>query len=300
MIFFLLLPVIGFGQSYFEQHFGATAGIVVDIGTHQSKIGISLNAFYTDYFFQVNLSSSNYFCPTGLGKRSNYFESRNAVGLLLLAGKKDMLVDFQLDGLNHQTPYRFAMGYNYIWYADNRGTSQFSGGFGLHLRNISIYHENDVFAGTAKDRFRSGHFYVTYRNKEFKLGTGIKLWTGETAEAKRQNGDPNKSPNGYKILEDLPYGKTSHGIAYASFTYQLPYLQNIQLRLGLDSEQIRHIVQNRLIHDLMIMPGLRKLFKYSTPHYPRLDDNGQAVFDKGMKRKDKYFMQFGLNDVWSY
>lgn len=271
----------------------------MNIGTHQTDFGLNVKLYYTDYFFQVNTSSSFYIYGHNLGQRRKMLETRNAVGLILMAGKKEMPIDFQLDGLNHQTAYNFAMGYNFIFYNDNKGTSQTSGGIALHLKHVSIYHENDVFAGGAKDRFRTAHLYLSYRNKEYKLGTGVRLWTGETAGAWRQNVDNEDMPNGCKILEDLPYGNTSHGIAYASFIYQLPYQQDIHLRLGADSEQIRHIVQNKMIHDLWILPGIRKLFKHTTPHYPRLDENGCPVFNKEDARKDKFYMQFGMNENWS-
>ena len=299
LIILIFLPSLVFGQNYFKDHFGATAGVVLDFGTHINAVGLNLKGYYTDYFFQANASTTFTLSANGYGDRKRFWESKNAVGLVLLAGKKQMDVDFQLDGLNHQTPYNLGLGYNYIWYRDNAGTSQNSGGFGIHIKNVSIYHENDVFGGKAKDRFRTGHFYVTYRDDDYKFGIGINLWTGETAHARWEKIHLDKAPNGFKILEDLPYGKTSHGILYGSFIYNLPYRQDIHLKVGMDSENIRHGVQNRLIHDLFFLPKFTKLINRVTPHYPRLDENGCPVFNKDDVRPPKIFFQFGMNENWS-
>jgi len=297
LIFLLVYPFTLKGQNYFKDHFGGSAGVVINLGSHANTVGLNLNAFYTDYFFQVNAGTTVSFYKNSLGNRTNFWETRNALGLVLLGGKKEMHADFQLDGLNHQTEYNLGIGYNYIWYFDNTGSSQRSGGFGLHIKNISVYHENDVFAGQGKDRFRTGLFYASYRQDDFKFGTGFKLWTGESKGARWEKIHSEKSPNGFKILEDLPFGKTSHGIVYGAFIYNLPYGQNIHLNLGVDSEHVRHAIQNRLIHDMVFLPID---LKHTTPHYPRLDENGCPVFDKADVRDLKFYMQFGMNENWSY
>ena len=291
------LPMTLFGQDYFKNHLGGTIGLSVNFGSHINGVGINLKGYYTDYFAQINATSTFYFYGNHYGGRKNFFESRHAIGLILLAGKKEMDVDFQLDGLNHQTPYNYGLGYNFILYYDNAGTSQRSGGIGIHMKNASLYHENDVFGGQAKDRFRTGHFYATYRYNDFKFGLGLNLWTGETANSTWQKVPSDKCPSGFRILEDLPYGKTSHGIAYGSVIYNLPYGQIAHLRLGVDSEQIRHGIQNRLIHDLMLLP---KKITRNTPHYPRLGDDGCPVFNRDDIRPSLLYMQFGLNNGWSY
>lgn len=296
LIFSLLLAYSVKAQSYFQEHFGGTAGIVFNLGSHTNSVGLNLRGYHTDFFYQVNAGSTFYFYKKGLGKRINYWESRNSLGLVLLAGKKEMTRDFQLDGLNHQTNYNLGAGYNYLWYFDNIGTSQRSGGFGFHVKNISVYHENDVFGGQGKDRYRTAHFYASYRSDEFKVGAGFNLWTGETKGARWEKMTSKKAPNGFKILENLPYGKTSHGIAYGAFVYNLPYGQDVHLRLGVDSDNIRHAIQNRLIHDMIFMPIK---MKNTTPHYPRLDEFGCPVFDKEGVRDLKFYMQFGMNENWS-
>lgn len=298
-LFVLLLPGVLRSQNYFSTHFGATAGLSIHFGTHVNGVGVRLNAYYADYFFQVNASSTLKFQFNSYGQRSHFWENRNALGLLFVGGKRDANTQFVLDGLNHQRGHNFALGYNYVIYVDNVGTSQASGGMALHLKNFSLYHENDFFAGNAKDRFRTAHFMAAYQGEFYRIGTGINLWTGETRGARIENISARKSPNGFKVLEDLPYGKTSHGLVYVSFQGALPYGQHVFMRIGMDSEHARHAIQNRLIHDLAFIPGLSKRMKHTTPHYPRLDENGCPVFTKEGVRKNKIYLAFGLNDIWT-
>ena len=296
VVIFFLLPLLCTSQGYFKDHFGGTIGLITNIGSHNRSVGVTINGYWTDYFVQINASSSIQFYSLSYGKRRNFWESRNAIGAILLAGKKERTPEFQLDGLNHNTTYNFGVGYNYVAYFNNSGTSQFSGGFAAHIKHLGIYHENDVFGGQAKDRFRTGHVLVTYQYRDYKFGLGVNLWTGETAHSNWQKINSDKMPNGFRILEELPYGKTSHGIVYTSFTYNLPYGQDAFLRIGADSENIRHAIQNRLMHDLLFIP---KKLKRTTPHYPRLDKNGCPVFNKEDARPISYYFQFGTNINWS-
>lgn len=296
-ILILLIPFLSKGQNYFREHFGGSIGIVFSVGTHVNNIGVSTNFYYTDYFFQVNATNTFTLIHQSYGGRKRFWENRSAAGVILLTGKQNTPVDFMIDGLNHQTNYDLGAGFNYIWYFDNQRTSQRSGAFVAHIKSFSIAHENDVFGGLRKDRFRTAHLRLNYRYQDFRFGLGVNLWTGETANSRWEHIHLDKCPNGFRILEDLPYGKTSHGILYASVRYRLPYGQNVQMRLGTDSEGIRHGFQNRLIHDLIFLP---KKIERTTPHYPRLDKYGCPVFEKEGTRKNKLFLQFGTNENASY
>lgn len=299
LTFFLLCPSLLFSQNYFAAHFGAQLGLSLNIGSHVNSIGIRAQGYYSESFFQVNGGTHFTFYTRAYGDRRKFIENRSVLGLVLMGGKQEMPIDFMFDGLNHQRAYNLAIGYNYIFYRDNAGTSQNSGAFALHIKQFSIYHENDFFAGLSGDRFRTAHFFVSYRSDFYRVGAGINLWTGETAGARRDNTVSKKTPNGFKILEDLPFGKTSHGLLYASFQGALPYGQFVSMRLGLDSEHVRHAIQNRLIHDLAFIPGLSKRTKRSTPHYPRLDENGCPVFTRDGVRKNRIYLQFGSNNDWA-
>ena len=293
--FLIFISSYHFCQSNQDFTIGFQAGIVLDFGSHENEIGIECNAFGIYKFAQINAGSRLSFVLNSLGSRKQFRENRTNLGILLLGGKKETVPDTYFAGLIQNSKFNNALGYNYIWYFDNAGTSQQSGAFALTVKNTTVFFENDVFGGQAKDRFRTGHLQFSYRTALARYSLGLNLWTGETNGAPRLK--PNEHcPNGYKNLTTLPFGKTSHGVIYFGVQYQLPLKQTIHWRIGMDSEEIRHAFQNRLIHDLIFLP---KGFPRSTPHYPRLDNNGNPVFIKKEKRKDQVYFQVGTNGNWS-
>ena len=294
-LLFSLICSVTYGQSFTSSNFGASAGLLFNMGTHQRSIGLSVKGYYADYFYQLNVGSTFTFNGLNYGNRKQFVESRTFVGAVLMAGKKNAIRDFEIDGLNHQTNYNYGIAYNYLIYWDNAKTSQLSGGWGLHIKNVSVRFENDVFGGQAKDRFRTGHLVASYKTENFKFTSGLYIWTGETRGSTWIHQTMDKCPSGYRNLEDLPYGKTSHGILYGGVLFNVPYGNNVHFRAGIDSENIRHAFQNRFTHDLILLP---KKMQRNTPLYPRLDQNGCATFDKNDVRKDKLFLQFGSNDNW--
>ena len=293
LILFFFLSSYGFSQTLKLNKIGISTGFVINFGSHVNSVGLTFKSYYTDYCYQLNVGSTITWNSKSYGNRRRYWENRTYLGVALLGGIKDNSIDFQLDGLSHQSVFRNSVSFNYLWYYDNVGTSQLSGGFGLSLNKLSIYFENDVFGGQANDRFRTGHLLAAYRYKDFKIGSGIYLWTGETDGTPWKKEFSKNCPNGYKDLSNLPYGKTSHGILYGSVLYTLPFGQNSFLKMGIDSEQIRHGIQNKLIHDLIFLP---KKIERKTPHYPRLNEEGMPVFEKSKIRKSKLFYQIGANE----
>jgi len=294
-LLFLLFSASAFGQNFITNRFGGSIGLLFNIGTHQRSIGINAKIYYKDYFYQVNAGSTFTFNGLSYGNRCNFFENRTYAGAVLLAGKRGSIQDFELDGLNHQTNYNLGVSFNYLIYSDNVGTSQLSGAFGLHVKNFTLRFENDVFGGEANDRFRTGHILASYRTENFKFNSGIYIWTGETEGSPWYKIANEDCPHGFKIIEERPYGKTSHGAFYGGVLVNMPYGNSAFWKLGIDSEHIRNALQNRFTHDMIFVP---KKWQHYTPHYPRLDENGCAVFEKSLVRKDRFFMQFGLNDNW--
>ncbi len=284
------------GQFKSNPSIGFQIGAVAQFGSHINALGISGNIYYSDFFYQFNVSSQLKYNFTNLGNRTHFWENRNGLGLILLAGKKNLSPDFQFDALNHQTKFSNGLGYNYLWYFDQAGTSQRSGGWGLHLRYFSLLFENDVFGGQQKDRFRTGTMQLNYRFQDWKFFTNLNLWTGETANSHWDKNPLPKCPSGFRSLENLPYGKTSHGVFAFGFYHNFLEKQNASFKIGIDSEHIRHATQNRFAHDLLILP---KNLERNTPHYPRLNEEGIPVFEKSEVRKSKIFFQSGVNEIWS-
>jgi hypothetical protein len=295
LLIFIFLVSCCFSQSNDNIKLGFQAGIVLDFGSHENEIGFEFNAYGLYKFTQLNTGTRFSFVLNSFGGRRNFFENRSNVGLILLGGKRQVYPDNYFAGLVHNSNYNNALGYNYIWYIDNSGTSQRSGAFGLTINKTSIFFENDVFGGQVKDRFRTGHLQFSYRTDLVRYSMGMNMWTGETSGSPRMK-PTEHCPNGFKNLTNLPFGKTSHGVFYFGAQYQLPLNQTVHWRIGMDSEEIRHLFQNRLTHDLIFLP---KRFPRNTPHYPRLDENGNPTFTKNDRRKDCFYLQIGTNGNWS-
>lgn len=304
-------------QFHSDPKLGFQVGAVLNFGTHVNALGLTGSVYYTDFFYQWNVSSQLKYNFSSYGNRKMFWENRNALGLVLLGGKRDLAPDFHLDALNHQTSFSNGIAFNYLWYFDQAQTSQRSGGWGIHVNYFSMTFENDVFSGQARDKYRTGTLQANYRYGDWKFFTNLYLWTGETRNSFWNKTPLPKCPSGFRCLDSLPYGKTSHGIlsfgvsrnvsaSSASFTESVLAgtasegssisLGTATFRIGFDSEQVRHHTQNRFAHDLLLFP---KKMERNTPHYPRLDENGLPVFDKSQIRKTRFYLQGSLNEVWS-
>lgn len=297
-LFFIVVAAVSFSapaQSLRmdKPNTGLQTGVVLNIGTHELAVGIQLKGYIGFDYSQLNLGNTFLWKFYSLGNRRHFFENRASAGAVLMVGKNNSVVDFELDGLNHQTRKDFGIAFNYLIYSDNAGTSQLSGAWALHIKNVSVRLENDVFGGQARDRFRTGMLSVSYRSDWYKINAGLYIWTGETRGSFWDKSVTKGMPSGYRSLEDLPYGRTSHGIFYGGVQFLLPYGNIAHVRVGADSEHFRHFFQNRLMHDLIFLP---EKIKRNTPHYPRLDEQGYPVFEKESVRKTIYYLQFGLND----
>lgn len=292
----VLFSVVSQAQSTFSA--GIQLAAVVSIGTHHTNIGARLNAYAAVDYAQLNIGTTWRFHAIDLGGRSNFGEWRHHVGLVGLFGPSTMPVNFQLDGIYHQSKRAYSFGYMYLLWQDKVGTTQRSGAFNLGISHIDIYFENDILAGQGRDRFRTGFISVSYRNYGYRLTAASEMWTGETRGSTWDKTPGYKMPGGHRNLGNLPYGRTSHGIAFIGFQQQLfsPF-SYCDVRAGIDNDNIRHFLQNRFSHDLVFLP---KKVPRHTPHYPRLDKDGNPVFQKKLVRPSKPYFQTGLNDLNAY
>jgi hypothetical protein len=290
-------PLLSFAQQWEREHVGIQLQLLATVGSHKTSVGIKLNTYVAFDYAQLNVGTAYRFHKANLGGRMNFGEWRHHTGLVVMAGKETNPVNFNWDGALHQSKRPCSIGYSYLWYVDKVGTTQRSGTWNFGIRRVDIQFENDVFAGQGKDRFRTGNFYVSYRDEQRSAGIGFMIWTGESAHAIWNRTPMRHSPSGYRDLTPLPYGKSSHGVLYFGGQQTFAARQVASLQVGVDSEQIRHVFQNRLIHDLIIFP---KKMKRNTPHYPRLNAQGENVFSKQEKRPDVLYFQTAVNDLFLY
>lgn len=281
-----------------KENLGLKVSVIGSFGTHAQNIGIQISSYYHQSYFQLNVSNQWTISTYNLGGRKLFMQNKFSSGFVIF--DKNLTVDFQPTQwyANRQLfGSRYAIGYAYIWYQDNRNTSQRSGAFGFQLNRYFINFENDLFAGQGKDRFRTGQLQVDYFDGLNYYLMGLQLWTGETRGAEWKTDAPVKHPYGYRDLSQTPYGKTSHGIFYVGLKQHLDYENFLVYKAGLDDELVRHLFQNRLSHDLPFFP---KNWKRNTPHYPMLQDNGTPIIFEGSKRKTKPFIEIGVNSPDTY
>ncbi len=297
LFLFVLFPLLVSGQNRWKPGAGVKATILVSFGSHQNAFGFKLDAYTGNDFVQINAGITTRYFLTNLGKRTHFGEMRLSAGGVLMFGKAGNPRNMDWDGPLHQSKSDYSIGYAHYWYLDRVGTSQRSGAWNLGIRHIDLLMENDVFGGQAKDRFRTGGLVVSYRDSLYKASIGLAIWTGETAETVWDKTPLPGAPNGYRDLSSRPYGKLNHGILYGEFIHRFTGVQTAGTRLGWDSEQIRHVFQNKLSHDLVLFP--KKMIR-RTPHYPRLDENGNNVFTRKEARKPQLYFQTFLNDGLPY
>lgn len=293
----ILSSTLIYAQEWRTDHIGAQVGLSVNFGTHVRQFGIRLQAYGTYEFTQLNVGHQIHFNFHHLADRKKYISNRSSLGLVILGGKRTSIPNFIFDGLNHQTEYDHGIAYNYVWYYDNAGSSQRSGGFGLHFQELSVHIENDLFSGTGRDRFRTSYFSIHYHTGEFNLNINTQLWTGETWGTKLKNTRDSMYQVGYKDLRNTLYGNKSHGVFSVGIDYLLGYGNRIHGAIGVDHERIRHGLQNKFMHDKPFIPSR---WRDPNVNYPMLDDEGNPVHRKGKERPGRFFIQFGLNRGLTY
>jgi len=269
---------------------GAIAGITVTIGNKISNAGVFVSAWVYYDFVQFNPGARFRYHFKNLGVPGRYWEFDCYGGLIFAWGNRCETKNPFVNNVSNQTmrPYSIACSYNI--YRDGVDTNQKTGTIALQFNKISLITENDIF-GDNRDRFRTAGTSVQYRHEGTVLGMSIILWTGEKGE--RITGTDYPSRNGY--MKQGRYGGYSHGILCVQARQYLDYIQNMQLSAGIDAEQIRHVFQNKIMHDMVFLPA--RWVKDPSSHVPMLDADGNMyLFQPAQKiRKPAPFFQTAIN-----
>jgi len=107
---------------------------------------------------------------------------------------------------------------------------------------------------------------------------------------------------GYKDLSKAAWGKNSVGILcfQAERAYSVVSPQMAKVMVGIDAEQVRQILQNKIVHDMYFVP--ERWVGYKNVHYPMLQKDGTPCLSRpGQKvRSPKPFFNVALNDNLFY
>ncbi len=301
-----ILALLVFQQTFAQQEdeieWGARIGISFNFGTKVNRLGLGLGLWLYNDWGQLNYWGSAYYCFNSWGPNLRKWEVQNAIGIV---GSWGELVEAEHAlhspvSLQNKRPYGIA--YAYIWYNDNIETSQNTGLIAIHLNSFSILSENDALIGKGTDKFRTGATQFIYRFDQTQISLSNILWTGDPkfGGSKRMKGTKYPAKFGYFDLQNAKYGKHSHGTLQLQVEHVFDYWQSARIVLGIDAEQIRHFVQNKLIHDMPFFP--QKWNKAENPHYPMLDTEGNAYLflPKQDIRAARFFLDCSLNPSLFY
>ena len=285
-------------------HVSGTFGVLVGFGKPTNRIGINANIQFYNTRFQASVATKIYYNISNYGPPLSYWEIQPQCAIQVAWGKENTTENpFYYTKLQRRGR-QYALGYAFQYYWNRVGTKQGTGTVILQLNKVSIQVENDVFGNfRGRDRFRTGALSVSYQQADFLVELKSVLWTGETRGAGLVTcRAPNSYPCrwGFKDISKLPFGKYSHGVLAAQVHYALPYRQSAQLGVGIDSEHIRHFIQNKLIHDMYFLPP--KWVQTKNLHYPMLDENGMPYLYQvdQIIRKDKFYLHLGINEDGFY
>jgi hypothetical protein len=264
-------------NAQFEQYknCGFQVGFVSAIGTHFQRLGFVTQAYYVNNFAQINASFRVYDNFKNLGPKGEYLELCTSLGLVLGYGKMIYQQNYFISCVSNQTGYKNSVSYCYtVWYNKIK-TSQVTGIIAFQFNQFSIISENDLLAKPILDRFRTGAILLQYQDKYIQYSLNCTMWTGKMGITVRND---TLFPSGYVTSKDGVYSNISHGLLSGQVKFANEYGQYFQLNAGIDAEQVRNTVQNKLIHDMAFLP--RRLVKSSNCHIPMLDVNNEQFLKR--------------------
>ncbi len=273
-------------QQYQNGNFGINLGLVAAIGSHFDRFGVNIGTFYVSNNVQINPTFRLYVNAKSLGPNKPHIEASVSLGLVYSFGGIDTTENYFYSPVSNQTGNKNSIGYSYNFYLNGIATSQRTGTISFQFGQYSIIAENDIFAQPKLDRFRTGAFIFTYQKDKFQYAINTTLFTGEMG--KRVTDENYPFNHIYENTEGGKHTECSHGLLSAQVKYAGPYQQIYQGNIGIDSERIRHIIQNRFIHDILTMP---RITGNVNAHIPMLlEDGTQYLFRKDQQiRAPKFY-----------
>lgn len=272
---FFIFNVLGFYATAFaqlelEKNFGFNLGFVAAFGTHTQRFGVVVQGYGLYNFTQINASLRLYDNFKDLGPGGEHPELNAALGVCLGYGKKTTDENLFLSSISNQTGYKNSVSYSYNIWCNTIKTSQVTGIIALQFNQFSIISENDLLAKPILDRFRTAAILLQYQNQQFQYGINCTMWTGKLGNAIKN--DSLFPAIGYLDTTQSVYGTISHGLLSAQCKFANEYGQYLQANVGIDAEQVRNSVQNKLIHDMPFIP--KKWNKAQNVHIPMIDEKG--------------------------
>jgi hypothetical protein len=257
--------------------YGASVGVVAALGNRFVRLGIVGQGWYTMGQVQGIATVRMYRSYTNLGPPGRYTEWVLTPALLVGYGKARVDSPGRWpDATDNHTAYRHSTMYAQNYYLNRIGTRQVTGTLAVQTGNITIATENDILARPTLDRYRTGAMLLQYQQGGVRWGINCTMWTGQMGN--KVPAGSGYAPGAYMDTVGGRFTRWSAGLLSGQCRIALPYGQTVVASAGIDAEQVRHAVQNRLIHDLVLIP---KPFRHTKScHIPMLTPDGSQYLGK--------------------
>ncbi len=290
---------------------GVQAGVSFSFGTHQNRLGLIIKGFVGYDFVQINPQVAFYKNFYSIGANQSAWETQIRLGTVVSWGQRDTARAFLVNEISNQTLKKNAFAYAYIWYRDGQGTGQNSGIISLQSRKFQFAMENDLLSFLVRDRYRTGAIAVSYLlPTQTRLTLKHISYTGDAFPKNHEwvKSNPDfPAPYGYMNTEHVHLGDKSIGSLTLGAEQALPFYQQASFDIGIDAEQVRNTLQNKLIHDHLTVPphwveNSEFNFEGKNPRIPMLDSqNKPYIYKKEQKiRRPRFFALLNLNGTWFY
>ena len=297
----LLFPAGSQCESVVHDEFGGMLGLSLTLGTIRQRLGMVAKGYYAGSDFQANMEVGVHYNFASFGPPLSGPEVRTSLGGVFAWGDTDVTDNVFLSPVSNQTGRKYSLAYAYNYYWDRIETSQPTGIVALQVGAFHLASENDFLSGRGGDKFRTGAISAAYRNNKTMVAVKTLLWTGNTGKNTQKIKDsPYPSRFGYRDMSQAPHGAYSHGVLSAQVQYAWYEFQTLGAEVGVDSEKVRHAVQNRFIHDMDFIPD--KWVATENPHVPMRDaKGGQYLFLEGQSIKPaEAFVEVSMNPSLFY
>lgn len=306
-LLFTIFVFIYFSCSY-SQSFGWTTGLSFSFGNKVNRLGVFSKAFYSYQFVQINVQINVLYVVQSLALKQKTPELQVGIGAQFGFSQQDTVTNRFMGLTDKNIPYFYSLGYTYVHYWDKQNTSQGSGILNFNIENFTLATQNDLFGfGQGwRDRYRTGAFIFQYNYLNTRLALKAEFWTGDYTGCTKVLDDKNYPARfGYYLNDKGIYTKKSASLLSLQIEQIIPnlpfsYQQTARFNIGIDSERVRHAIQNKLMHDMPFFTD--KMVKRQLLHYPMLDENGrQYLFNKEQHYKStSFYFNFGLNEIMFY
>lgn len=285
---------------YTTKNFGINSGIQLSVGTHFNRIGAFINFYAGKNSIQANSEIRCYFNFKNLGPPKKYTELVLSQGIMYCFGAGDNKLNPFFSIVSNHSAYQNSIAYAYQAYFNKIGTKQQTGLLSIQTQAYNLIFQNDLLARPALDRFRTGAIVVQYNYKnQRQWSLNAAMWTGQMGH-KHSTGATRIPSQCYMDTLGGTYTNVSHGLLYAQVKYNLDYAQIASASAGIDAEQIRNAIQNKVFHDQVFLPKAWR--KYKNCHIPMLDSNNQVFLYQDQQRikPARFYLNAGLNETVVY